>query len=670
VRPRLRGDVRYVECPEGVYVHAQGGACILKGTQTYEWLSRLAPHLTGERTLDELVEPLAAQHRTMVQRLVGMLSEQRFIVDAVGDEPHLLDADEQRVYAAEIAFIRYGLDCAWRRFQRVRQARIALIGAGPVVGALLAAGLWSGWRDVRVFAPGAQLAGLEDVVARTRRDSKQSVWLEPWITQQSAEDRWPADITDGADVVLQVCGAPRRADLIALSRACAVSGTALGQVLVGDDEAWLTPVGAPDRVEAESCWRRLAAQPGVADSSGGAWLTGPVPGIIAAGLALSCFSHLTGLDTLPSPEWAAQPPVLTRVDLQTLVTRTHRVRPHPLAGPQAPDTQAPDTEANLRALIDELARGASVEAADLLGRAAAFTDARTGLLGILDEEELSQIPLSVCRASVSDPYGVLPAWAPAPTVLGWGSDRRTARLRTLLAALATYGTLTVAPGTEQQWGLDLVTGQPRALPTTVAYPVLGGAALPYRAPVGAAAGCCWTDAVAAGLRAHCEALLAQHSDNAGGDLPRRDPAELIDEVADEQATHLLRLLRAADQRISVTDLSGILGLTAFAFHTDAEAVVHSCAATAAEALRDGLERTVLRWQARTEGQPSPCTSAARWPVEPRPPRSGGPGADPRCRVLTDALRRAGHAPLAVPITRDRQARILLPYVVQVVLWND
>ncbi len=202
----------------------------------------------------------------------------------------------------------------------------------------------------------------------------------------------------------------------------------------------------------------------------------------------------------------------------------------------------------------------------------------------------------------------------------------------------------------------------------MAYPALRGAALPYRAPVGAAAGLCWSDAVAAGLRAHCEALLAQHSDGGGQDVRQLD--ELVAEVADEQATHLLRLVHATDQRVNVTDLSAILGLPAFALRTDADAdpAVLTCAATAAEALRDALERTVLRWQARTEGMPSPRTSAALWPLAP--PASQAGGADPRCHMLTDALRRAGHVPVVVPITQDRQARSLLPYVVQVVLRDD
>ncbi|MGH3829699.1 MAG: hypothetical protein ACRDRS_04490 [Pseudonocardiaceae bacterium] len=60
----------------------------MRGAQSYELLSRLAPHLAGERTLDELVGPLAADQRAMVEGLFGMLTEQRFVVDAGDDEPH------------------------------------------------------------------------------------------------------------------------------------------------------------------------------------------------------------------------------------------------------------------------------------------------------------------------------------------------------------------------------------------------------------------------------------------------------------------------------------------------------------------------------------------------------------------------------------------------------
>jgi len=666
VRPRLRNDVRYVQCPEGAYVHGLDGACTVKGAHSYEWLSRLAPYLTGEHTLDDLVESLPVDRRAMVEGLVSALFEQGFVVDAVGDEPHGLDAEEQRVYAAEIAFIRYRLASAERRFQRVREARIVLIGQGPVVGAVLEAGLWSGWCTVGVLAPAAQLAALRETAEVTRRDPKQVVRLQLWSEGPEAE---VIKVVDEADVVLQICHESHQADLLAVSRACVGVGVALGQVLVGDDEVWLTPVGPPQRIEAESCWRRLAAQnrshPDA--SPGELWLIGPVPTVVAAQLALCCFSYLTGLDTLPSPQRAAQPPLLTRVDLRTLVTSTHRVRPHPLAKPQPAQTPA-----DAQALLEELARGAPVEAADLLDRVTGVIDARTGLLGALDEEDFTQVPLSACRARVSDPYSVLPAWAPAPTVTGWGNDRSTARLQALLAALATYATLTpgVISSQQQCWGLDLVTGALRVVPATVVYPVLGDAPVPYQAPVGAAAGRCWTDAIAAGLRAHCEALLVQRYETGQQRCPRRDVAQILAEVSDDHATHLLRLLHAVDRRLTVTDLGSILGLPAFAVQTGADPVVVACAATVVEALCDGLERAVLYWQAGSDGQLACGNSAVLWPAERHASRVEDPRADPLCRALIDALHRAGRVPVAVPIGHDRQARGLLPYVVQVVLCDD
>jgi hypothetical protein len=108
---------------------------------------------------------------------------------------------------------------------------------------------------------------------------------------------------DASDVALHVCD---RSDKI------------LGQVLVNQDEAWTAPVG---RSLAESGWRRrLAQQPlnpagaNLAGTTHPGWLTGPVPALVAAQLALSCFRHFTGLDEPPLPDGRSARPALTRVD--------------------------------------------------------------------------------------------------------------------------------------------------------------------------------------------------------------------------------------------------------------------------------------------------------------------------------------------------------------------
>jgi hypothetical protein len=598
MRPRLRADVRYVKSPDGVYVRGVAGACTLTGSASYEWLDRLAPFLTGEHALAELVEPLPADQRAVVEHLVRSLFEQRLLVDAVDDVPHALTEEEQRVYEAEIAFIRYAADSAEHRFERVRSAHVTLLGDGPVVAALLEAGLRSGWRRVSVRTRD-DAVGLRAVARRAMRDSAKEVAVE-------GESGPPA----GTDLLL--CVSDRREELIEAAR----WGVAGGQVLVCGDEAWVTAVGAPDRVAAESCWRRLGGRR-VPESDEGL-LTGPVPGVIAAHVALSCFHHLTGTADEESP-------VVRRIDLRDLSARAHRPRPYTRTGRVRP--------------------AAVVEREGFAERVRSFVDDRVGVLGRLDEDDLPQVPLAVCRASVSDPESVLPAWAPAPEVAGWGADREEARWRAALTGLATYGSLVDAGGGER---LDLLTGR-----ACVVGPIT--AQVPYRAPVGVAAGRSWADAVAAGLRAHCEVLVAGHAGQ------WCDLATAVREAGDERSGELLGFLHAAAVDVEVADLGAVLGVPAFTVRVDGTPIT-TCATTAAEALRDGLERAVAHWQC---GLPE-ATAVTRWAAE----GSRSPADDPRCQALAAALRRAGRRPVAVPLEVDDEVRDLAPCLVRVVADHD
>ena len=196
-----------------------------------------------------------------------------------------------------------------------------------------------------------------------------------------------------------------------------------------------------------------------AEAGQGTWLTGPIPTLLAAHLVLACFRHLTGLDDLPQPGGGTVQPALTRVDLSTLDTTSH------LLGPVLPNT------------IDEpVPRGTRIEPTELLKHAESFVDPHVGLLRQLDEENLPQLPLWVCRARVSD----------ACLVTGCGEDRNEARVRALLGACAAYGSLTGDRGGTIA-GTDLATGEVRSVPATDVFPErLTGV------PVGAAAGLTWT----------------------------------------------------------------------------------------------------------------------------------------------------------------------------------
>ncbi|MGR6917683.1 YcaO-like family protein [[Actinomadura] parvosata] len=708
MRPQLRDDVRFVECPDGAYVHSDYGACTLRGRQAYAWLTRLAPALTGHHTLAELTASLPADRKTMVERLVGQLAEQRFVVDARHPRPHGLTEAELRAYAEEIAFIGYALDSPEERFERIRHARLALVGAGPLLEALAAACIGSGWRHVTVITPGPEQSGSERagfewagferagservrrVADAARRDPAQEVRTLPF-------SRDLRTIAENADIVLQVSA--DLDELVAAARAGEAAGIVLGQALVGPAEVWIGPVGRPSETAAESGWHRLAGLPAATPAPpDDDLLTGPVPMVVAAILALACFSRVTGLDPGPERE-------LVRVDLRTLDTLPHRFLPHPRAiatRPQRaalepvgeltealtealtarrpaapaqaaaphPATPAMPAEAAVPAVAEKAV--AAVEADGLLALTAELVDSRLGVLGTLDEQALTQSPVAVCQAVVSDPFGVLPGWAPARQAVGWGPDQRTARLRCLLAALATYGApaLDHPDGEGVVWGVSLPDGRPRTVPTTAlglpgrpprptAPAAAFGGGSEERPPVGTGAGLSWAEALAAGLRAHCEDLLRDHLSNAPQAATLPAP---IDPPHDPEAEALSRQLALAGEAPDVHDLTAVLGVPAVALMVPGQEAQVSVAATLPDALRDGLERLLLRWQSRAPGQH----------VYARPHPLWAPDGDPAqaVRAMAGALRRAGKAPVAVPLHADPEVSRLLPFVVRIVLLDD
>ncbi len=663
MRPRLCSDVRFVECPDGAYIHSDHGACTFRGRHAYAWLSRLAPVLTGEHTVAELTTGLSADKREMVESLVRRLAEQRFVIDVGTARAHGLSESELRVYADEMAFIGYALDSPEWRFERLRRTRLALVGEGPLLRALLTAFAGSGWRDITVFCP--DNTDIKGVAERAFRDAAQSVEV---VRLDGGAARTAAARSGG--MVVQV--ADDIGELVAMCRACDRLEVPLAQALVRGAEVWLSGVGVPARTAAESGWHRLAALPGGAPRHPEQdRLIGPVPDVIAAAPALACFSHVTGLDR-PARDGQAPSgdPEFTHVDLRNLDMVPHRFLRHPRAAGPAP----PDGPDEVLAAVARLESAAPVAAEELMERAARAVDPRLGLLGLLDEQGLTQTPLAVCRATISDPYGALPRWAAPPEAIGWGADRATARLRCLLAALAAYGGLATrgaaagGPGNglvagvggdeAVVWGVELPAGRPCAVPVSALPPV----AAPYRPPVGAGAGLSWTQALAAGLRGHCEALAGDRLAGAGRPAAPREglgpavPADLL--RMGERGAYLGRQLDLTGERPDVHEGAALLDVPAYVFTDPGRTPVVSSAGTPERALEDGLERSLLRWQARTARQSAYADAAPHW----------YDAADHAAvRVMAEALRAAGHVPVAVPLRHDAEAVALLPFVAQIVL---
>ncbi|MFB8281371.1 hypothetical protein [Nocardia colli] len=604
MRPRLDPAVRYVACPEGVYLFGDRGARTLRGARAFDWLSRLEPYLNGELTLDELTAALPAEQRATVEGMVTALHEHGFLTDAQADLPHRLSVADQGIYAREIAFLACAIDSPEHRFERHREGRVTVFGGTgteAVVTAVVAAGVRSGWADVRVVATEQIGAGLARATEAARRDERQRVLSVAALST--------ADLCD-TDVVLQIDSAAD--ELAAFADACP-DGVSLGQMLIETDEAWISEVGAP--ADSAACWKRLRANRKAAGASGAnRWISGPVPAVLAAHLVLGSFRYRTGLAALPAPSG----PRVARLDLRTLDLTTHSVAPIHAAAERDPRA----ADGPIAATPD-----------DLLARAGGLVDQYTGVLSVLDEGNLTQFPLALCRAVVSDPAAVIPAEDALAEVVGWGPDQRVARTRTVLRALAVYAWLSV-DAAETTTGIDLVTGETRTLSTSFA---LDGASL-----VGVAAGLTQADAIAWGLRQQCESLLVERR-AVWMARPALDAGRM---PLDEAGIRLLHQLDLAGCRASVADLGDILGVPAYVVRTEHGDEVVSCAATAPDAIRAGLERALVAWQ----GHPSSCSAATVATSE-------DPG------LLAKALSECGFAPVVQLLDSD----VTLVHAVRVVL---
>ncbi|MFJ6867536.1 hypothetical protein ACIQRS_25555 [Streptomyces termitum] len=118
-----------MESDDGVFLRSGAGDFYLKGASAYGWLSRLAPVLAAGTTLREVGEGLAPERAAVLDGLVRHLVDQRF-VRALAEEPgDLLDAAERETFAEQLAYLAHHCRTPHAALRRVRDARVAVLGA-------------------------------------------------------------------------------------------------------------------------------------------------------------------------------------------------------------------------------------------------------------------------------------------------------------------------------------------------------------------------------------------------------------------------------------------------------------------------------------------------------------------------------------------------------------
>ncbi len=703
VRPKLRGDTKYVPTSEGVYLQNNRRVLRIPGKQVYQWVDRLAPHLDGNRSLAELTDGLSTDRAEMVDQLIEMLAGAGFVKDVEADRSHTLNPADTDAYAAEIAFIDYFCDSAAARFQEFRHARVVAVGSGQTLTALVAANLAVGLRNVEVLVTDECPTDLDrlhqHLETARRRDPDQMLTVQR-VTGWDGDETAVRAALEPFDAVVHICDRPMLARARMLDRLCWAQGTVLQQAVVVGDQAWIGPLVGSDDEQAggwESAWRRLqATRTGPAagrrrfaftddpTAPVSQYLTSPTAALVANHASFEVFKHLTGV---PVPETREQ---LLRVDLETLRTSAHRFRPHPSCVPVA-QIAAPSS-ATLAGTVERLAAGESTEEQSFSQQVRDCFDEQLGLFTFLDEGEFQQLPLNVCHVTISNPALLTEPDEPL-TAVGLGTDMGMARRRAAQRACELYAAGVVderrlvhdtgvqATGVQangqgaQVWGFDLVEQRPRKVPAASVFPTLRGLAPSRHSAPWLASGFSWAGALATALASVAQQLTVAELDFDGEPFPLVD---LDAGILDEHSARYVQILRAWDVSVAVYEVTGTLQVPTFAFcageAASAPTVAYRSGVDVRDALRRGLEQTVAYVQARVNHQPDYAPpDVADLPhrargVRPTLLHPGSPGDwVHQQRRLGEALTRRGHRVVVVPLDHDPALTEVLPYLVNLVV---
>lgn len=351
-RPRIRRDVLYTQTPTGVHFHnARGGFSVVMPS-AYRFATLIVPHLTGDHTVAALCQGLGDKQRAMVVRLVGTLYARGFARDAVPAEAAAepLDAAVAERFAAQIDYVDHYTDGAADRFQRFRQARVAVLGDDALARWAVLGLVRNGCAAVAVpravDSPGNRFAEVLDE-ARALRAEDCPVALD-WLDDAADVDGTGggADGTpgtygwehlDGYDTVL-VTGERGPRQIARLLDAGLPAGKLLLPAWTFGESVVIGPLMAPGTA---GCWTCAALRLGANGEAGAAadlWsavapagprdsaapvVGGPLAAMIGNLLAYEVFRRTTGV--LPA-ETENQ---LLVQDIDSLDTAAEPLLPHP-----------------------------------------------------------------------------------------------------------------------------------------------------------------------------------------------------------------------------------------------------------------------------------------------------------------------------------------------------
>ncbi|ADG87281.1 hypothetical protein TBS_27080 [Thermobispora bispora] len=618
-RPVLTPGVRYAPTSDGVAFLTRDGIVSITGVSIHRWIDRIAPHLTGERSVAELTDGLAPERRAFVLRLLQALADRGLIIDAAGGrEPRLERGTACALHVTET--------CGPYRESLPKLAR-------SLADALTRAGL-----DVRL-ASASEPCDPERCHALVHLTAADEVGLAAAERLDRLSERW---------------------------------GVPIAHVVVWGGEIWRTEAGTvgEDGLPLAAGWRRLTAlRPDTEERVP----ISPTAAVVVAGQVAADVR-----DRLTTATRAGRRPRLHVVEPARLTCRAHHFIPHfhtmPLTGdaPLAEELTEEEFSRRAAALMDdrtgvftEIAEGdfgqlplhvAVTTVADPVGLLGPAGD-RPRVIGV--GPDFATARYRTARAAIAL-YGLL---AVDPRRLVDADGEPLAGPRTSAAELEDLlGRIRAGGLPAFVRAEDVRGGPPRLLPASSVFPfATARALLAGTVPTGTAVGYSEEGALRAALLDHCrERTLA--------DLASRRVARLTPDTApsDPVTARYLAFLRAIGLPFDVLDATGPLGVPVYVGVLDGRVVAAEAGASPGEAFRSVLEGILRGLQGIPAARSLPDTLPPVLPEAMAVPD----GSPLSAEALAAALARAGLSVSVVRLDHDRRVHALIPHCVRVMVTGE
>lgn len=408
LRPKLKQDSIFLPNTDGVLFRNGNNVFFLKGTSIYRWVSSLAPHLTGEHTLEELCQPLDSQRREMITRLVQTLLEKGIVKNHVLEDPALLPLTVRERFSSQIELIDHYAERPVERFTSFRASRVLLTGSGVPFSALAVALARNGLETLSL-APTTNADENWRAVS-DEFDSLRHSDPETQPTLARVDGEYLADEIGRFEFVVYSSDEGSLHDVKRLNDLCLKAGVKFLPGIIFGGHSLTGPLVKPgvagcwqcamlrlssnlEEHRAASFWKRVALGDELADEPFAAFVT--TARMLGNSIAFELFKSLAGYQ-VPETEGG----VLIQ-DLETLESSRAMLLPHPLC----PVCTVPDPGIEA-AQLEKITRGEEdreLTVETQLQHWYRFLDSRLGIFQNFSDDKSVQVPLRTTRLVMGHP---------------------------------------------------------------------------------------------------------------------------------------------------------------------------------------------------------------------------------------------------------------------------